>query len=182
MKRPSLKVISIAAITIASLAAGLITAAYMQTRTLDSGNEARLVNIELADVNQSIRRGKEWLGSVVVVNHWATWCPPCREEMPLLIDSQNTLSARGLQIVGIAHDSAEAARIYGDTIGINYPSLVADENSFELMQKQGNSGGHLPFTAVFDRNGMLVISKLGKYTKSELDQIILPKLEPRNSS
>lgn len=136
---------------------------------------ANLETFELADVDGAVRSSNEWRGKVVVLNHWATWCPPCLEEMPLLISYQELYGDAGLQVVGIAHDSAEAARRYGDDIGINYPSLVAGETGTELMARQGNRGS-LPFTLIFDRDGALAASKLGRLSESELHKTIQPLL------
>ena len=134
---------------------------------------ATLAQIELPDTAKTVRNGNEWLGKVVVVNHWATWCPPCREEIPLLIETQQRLGERGVQIVGIAHDLLDTARAFGDSIGINYPSLVAITGGGELMQKQGNTpDGPLPFTAFFNRQGKLVNTQLGQLSKEELNRAI----------
>lgn len=138
---------------------------------------ATITQLELPDIDKNLRNGKEWLGKVVVVNHWATWCPPCREEIPLLIETQRRLGEQGVQVVGIAHDLLDDARAFSDGIGINYPSLVAIVGGGEIMRQQGNrGGGALPFTAFFDRQGNLVDARLGQLSQSELNQAIAPLL------
>lgn len=137
---------------------------------------ASITDLKLADIDKQLRRGDEWLGKVVVVNHWATWCPPCREEIPLLIDAQNQFGERGLQVIGIAHDQMNATRTFGDHIGINYPSLVALHDGAQLMRQHGNAHARLPFTAFFDRNGNLVGNKLGAISATELHRAIAPLL------
>jgi len=130
---------------------------------------ATLAQIEFPDVEKNLRNGSEWLGKVVVVNHWATWCPPCVEEIPLLIEIQRNYQARGVQMVGIAHDFLDAARAYGDLAGINYPSLVALSGGFEIMRRHGNvAGTPLPFTVFFDRAGKLADSHLGQLSRDKL--------------
>ncbi len=142
-----------------------------------SAQTAVLQQLELPDVRKKLRNGEEWLGQVVVVNHWATWCPPCLEEIPMLIEFNAAMSAQGVQVVGIAHDLLDSARAFGDEVGINYPSLVSIVGSNELLASHGNdNAGALPFTAIFDRNGQLVSSRLGKLDYPELSGMVEPFL------
>ncbi len=135
---------------------------------------ATVAQISLPDIDKNLRHGDEWRGQVVVVNHWATWCPPCREEIPLLVDYQHRFGGRGLQIIGIAHDHLDDARVFGDSAGINYPSLVAISGGDALMRQQGNHRGALPFTAFFDRAGNLAHAQLGQLSAQDLDQALAP--------
>lgn len=138
---------------------------------------ATLAQISLPDINKELRNGNEWLGKVVVVNHWGTWCPPCIEEIPLLIEYQKRSRHLGVQIVGIAHDLVDTTRAYSDSVGMNYPSLVAITDGTDLMRQQGNRpDGPLPFTAFFDRSGNLVHSYLGKLSEASLDEMVRPLL------
>lgn len=132
-----------------------------------------LADIELPDIDRRLRRGDEWRGQVVVVNHWATWCPPCREEIPLLVDAQRRLGGRGVQVIGIAHDLLDTARAFGLEMGINYPSLVAITGGEELMRAQGNTrAGALPFTVFFARDGRIAATHLGQLSAAQLQQAI----------
>jgi thiol-disulfide isomerase/thioredoxin len=161
--------------------AGSVLGGYFRMQKEESavppGATATLQQIELPDVDKNLRSGNEWLGKVVIVNHWATWCAPCREEIPMLIEYRHQTMDKGVEVVGIAHDQLDSTRIFGDEIGIDYPSLVAIVGGTELMVSQGNpSGGALPFTVVFDRQGKLVRTKLGKISLEELHATVDPLL------
>ena len=106
-----------------------------------------------------------------LVNFWATWCPPCREEIPLLVQTQNHYRARGLQIIGIAVDQVEAVGEFGALMGINYHSWIADD-PFALMQRYGNNDGALPYSVLLARDGTVLARKLGPYSPAELTEIL----------
>ena len=101
------------------------------------------------------------LGRVVLVNFWATWCAPCREEMPEFIKAQKDFGAQGLQIVGIAIDSADKVRPFATEIGLNYPTLIGGFGAMELSRTLGNGVMALPFTVVLDRKGGIAHTQLG---------------------
>lgn len=144
-----------------------------QFRAQTASGEASISDLSLPDILDQQQEGSQWLGKVVVVNHWATWCPPCIKEIPLLIETQTALGERGLQIVGVAHDTREAARVFGDQMGINYPSLVVASGGGELLKAQGNDQvSALPYTAFFDREGKLAANKLGLLKPEELNGIL----------
>lgn len=131
-----------------------------------------LAELRLPDIDKNLRHGEEWLGKIVIVNHWASWCPPCLEEIPLLIEAQNQYRENGIQVIGVAHDLIDTARAFSDQMGINYPSLVAIDNGNELLRQQGNSTAALPFTVFFDREGNWLSGQLGQLSHSELHKII----------
>lgn len=170
---PAYKLLSVLA-----LALGVLFGLYQSgLYPFSAPSRAELSEISLPDVDGQLQNGEQWLGNVVLVNHWASWCPPCVREIPVLVDAQERLRERGLQVVGIAHDFPEAARVFGDQIGINYPSLVVSAGGAELMVAQGNSqGSALPFTAVFDRNGQLAESRLGELDSAAVSSLVEPLL------
>jgi thiol-disulfide isomerase/thioredoxin len=113
---------------------------------------------------------------VVVVNFWASWCPPCREEIPGLVRIQHKFAANGLQVVGIAVDSVEKSRQAAGEMGISYPVLVAEVQIIDVTRRLGNRAGGLPFTVVLDRDGRLVTTHLGLLSEAQLERLVRPLL------
>ncbi|MGQ0512118.1 MAG: TlpA disulfide reductase family protein [Betaproteobacteria bacterium] len=118
------------------------------------------------------RRIAEWRGKVVAVNFWATWCAPCREEIPMFMEVRRERGPQVFEIVGIAIDSADKVAEYARNVAISYPVLVADGSGLDLIRKLGNTSGGLPYTAFLDRDGRPVRSKLGAFKRSELDALL----------
>jgi thiol-disulfide isomerase/thioredoxin len=108
----------------------------------------------------------DWHGKIVLVNFWATWCAPCREEIPLLVQLQARYAASGLQVVGIATDetSTKDVKDYLTKMVVNYPMLMGDENVDRMVAGFGGNLIGLPFSLLLDRNGHVL-----KLTAGELD-------------
>jgi thiol-disulfide isomerase/thioredoxin len=114
----------------------------------------------------------QWRGKTLVVNFWATWCPPCREEMPLLGRTQAEWQSKGVQIVGIGIDEVDAIRKFRDANKLAFPLLVAGPEQIELAQKLGNTAQGLPFTVVIGRDGTLRNVKLGPFRGDQLEKLL----------
>jgi peroxiredoxin len=97
----------------------------------------------------------DFSGKTLLINFWATWCAPCREEMPMLMDLQREYGALGLQVIGIALDNVDSVRSFVDTYGISYPVLLGAEDVFTTSAAYGNSEGVLPYTVLVDRDGII---------------------------
>ena len=110
----------------------------------------------------------QWKGRVLVVNFWATWCPPCVEEMPDLQKIRDEYRARGVEIVGIGIDNEAKIRAFRDQYRLTLPLLVAGFEGSSLAQALGNKAGALPYTALVDRSGHVVQRKLGQIRPAEL--------------
>ena len=160
-------------------AAGLAAAAagFMVGPLLLNGKEQGdgiLRSATMVDLSGKPRAPAEWGGRVLVWNFWATWCAPCREEIPLLIAAREKYGLSGIEIVGIAVDNAAKVREFSSSFNISYPILLAEADGIELMRKLGNSSGGLPYTVVADRQGKVVYRKLGALKQADLDAILGP--------
>ena len=124
------------------------------------------------DLRGNARRLIDWKGTVAVVNFWATWCEPCREEIPLLIHVSDKFAASGVQVVGIAIDTVAKIVDFASKYQITYPTLVGDARALDLLRQLGNQAGALPYSVVLDRAGTVASRKLGAYKPGELEGVL----------
>lgn len=114
--------------------------------------------------------GGDLKGQVVVLNFWATWCIPCREEIPMFNSVQAAYGKAGVQFIGIAIDDTETIRAFIKTTPIDYPVLIGGLDAIELSRKLGNRLQGLPFTALFDRKGALSYAQTGPLSQALLEE------------
>jgi thiol-disulfide isomerase/thioredoxin len=154
---------------VAALAGGVVAALGLQSRS----GAAELLSSGYPDLSGKVWRLAEWRGRPLVCNFWATWCEPCREEIPLLHAVHLKYAVNSLQIVGIAVDNADNVRKYLQAVQVAYPMLVADASAIDLMRRAGNTSGGLPFTVMLDAAGRLRERRLGAYTAAQLEREIV---------
>ena len=158
------------AVGAAAAGAGLFAGALF----LQSGSGASaLLSAAYPDVAGRERRLVEWKGRVLVCNFWATWCAPCREEMPMLSKLRDEYAAKGVEFVGIGIDSAAKIRDFLKDYPVSYPLLVAGAEAIDLMRALGNSAGALPFTVVLDRAGAVAYRRLGLLAREDLEKALV---------
>ena len=120
---------------------------------------------DTSGVNQAL---SQWRGKILVVNFWATWCPPCREEMPAFSQLAEKHAANGVQFVGISIDTLNNVLDFQKRTPVSYPLLIGTMETVQNTIPLGNNAQALPFTAIFDRSGVLYSVKLGRLPEAEL--------------
>lgn len=136
----------------------------------------RYEDFELPDVDGQRRRLSELEGRVIVVNFWATWCPPCVRELPMLAEVERRLSGQGLSIVGVAEDDADDVRAFLERYPTGYLQLIANPFAESISGRYGNVRRVLPFTVVIDRDGTKVWQRFGEVSEAQLLEVVEPLL------
>lgn len=165
------------AAALAALAAGFFVSRILHAPRPEA-MPAAAMDFTLPDLEGQPRSLAQWRGKIILLNFWATWCPPCREEIPLFIRLQERYGHKGLQIVGVAIDKKEAVAEFRRQLDISYPLLMAEAKGLDLLTSFGNRSGLLPYSVVIDREGAIRSYKLGAYRERELEELLAPLLAP----
>ncbi|MBP6109279.1 MAG: TlpA family protein disulfide reductase [Rhodocyclaceae bacterium] len=177
-------------ILVAGIAAALISVAalsYLLTRDIVSEAPPNLASLAvpqahtstaitaltLPDTTGANQSMSQWRGKILVVNFWATWCPPCREEMPAFSRLAEKHAANGVQFVGISIDTLNNVLDFQKRTPVSYPLLIGTMETVQNTIPLGNNAQALPFTAIFDRSGVLHSVKLGRLAEAELAHTLL---------
>ena len=125
---------------------------------------------ELPDVDGNLIEFAEFAGQITIIDFWATWCAPCRKEIPELVEVYGKYRDRGVSIVGISLDQPgnPAIREFLDEFGVNYPVVIGNA---EVMEAFGDVDG-VPTTYVIDRNGRVIAKHLGYTNKATFEREI----------
>jgi thiol-disulfide isomerase/thioredoxin len=131
-----------------------------------------LPDFSLPDLKGRMHSIREWAGRPLMINFWATWCGPCREEIPLLNKIRRTPPVYGLEIVGIAVDIPEDVVKYVANTPIEYPVLVGEDGGAEAASAFGVHELALPFTVFLDHNGHVLALRVGQLHEDQASLIL----------
>ncbi|NMG46053.1 redoxin family protein [Aromatoleum toluvorans] len=140
---------------------------------------APILALNLPDSKGANQALAQWRGKVLVVNFWATWCPPCLREIPEFSAVSRRFADAPVQFVGIGIDQPDNVRKFAEENKVPYPLLIAPLETLAVTSALGNSSQALPFTAIFDRQGELDFVKLGTLNEAELEGKIRALLASR---
>jgi thiol-disulfide isomerase/thioredoxin len=133
---------------------------------------ATLPQISLPD-REGVPRGFDhWQGRSLIVNFWATWCAPCRREIPLLAALQREHAAEGVQVVGVAVDYRDKVLAYADEMKIDYPLLISEQEALDAAAAFGIDVVGLPFTVFSDGQGRIIAAHMGELTSPQAEVIL----------
>jgi thiol-disulfide isomerase/thioredoxin len=137
-----------------------------------SSGAAKLLDHSFHDLDGRATRLRDWRSRVLLCNFWATWCAPCREEIPLLLAVRRQYAANGLEVAGIGIDHVDKLQNFAKEYSMAYPVLVAAENSSELLRLLGDNAAALPYSVLFDAKRRVTYRKLGAWSRPELEREI----------
>ena len=157
---------------LAGIAASFYINSLSDTEEPAAAAAIRLEHIELPDLHGNRQSLAQWQGKLLLVNFWASWCPPCLEEIPVFVSLRKKNVDDGFEVVGISVDSVQKILRIRDSTGIDYPLLDGEKDGLSLMANLGNHTGALPYSVLFDHNGNAVHFKTGQFSRQELEELI----------
>ena len=174
-------------ITVGFIALGMLVSLWLILKPSDQSpsNQSEVINkshslkrrdFSLPDINGTIQPFSQWNDKVVLLNFWATWCPPCRREMPDFIDVYERYKDQGFVVVGVGIDDEKKVAEFVDHLGVSYPILVGGRTAMKVSHLYGNRHGALPYSIIIDRNGVIRYRAGGFMPKNTLINQITPLL------
>ncbi len=141
----------------------------------------KLPIFSLADLAGKSTSISTWAGKSLILNFWATWCAPCRQEMPLLAVLHHDWAQRNVEVIGIAYDEPKAVKSFAEQYKIPYPLLVGEQDVLDVMALLGVQTPAFPFTLFTDRHGEVVALFMGELHRPQAE-LIMAEVELLNNS
>ena len=183
----SKQIFIIALVAIVGLTGGFFLNQYLNKNEVTSTSPVKKRRVDIStpeyrpefalkDLEDKVRHAKEWDGKVLLINFWATWCPPCVREIPAFVELHETYKDKGFEIIGIAIDNKQAVIDFIDPMGAEYPILLGEDTGIQLSQAYGNRLGVLPYSIIVDRKGKIISTHRNELTFEMVEKEIKPLL------
>ena len=165
--------IVITAISLLALLAGVVSSHWISQTGLasDPSIKAFFANAWQTPEGKPAN-SEDWRNKVLVVNFWASWCPPCVEEMPALNKIAQEYADKNVLIVGIGIDSPSNIREFLEKTPVSYPIVIGGLEGSNLSKQMGNTQGALPYTVIINPQGKSIYTKLGKINEDDIKKAI----------
>jgi peroxiredoxin len=155
-----------------------ITIRYALPKALTTSLQTHaLYAASFPDDNGTPQALSQWQGKVTVINFWATWCQPCREEMPELSRLQDQYRDRGVIVLGISTDDVDKIREFAKETKVSYPLLAGDMEAMNIGASLGNDKGVLPYTVIIQADGSIANTYFGRINQALLEKTLLPLIK-----
>ncbi|MEO8461018.1 MAG: TlpA disulfide reductase family protein [Dokdonella sp.] len=173
-------------LAVASAGVGLLISEWLRPVARPASASPATPDLKIGDQRPDVtlpmldgtpRRLSSWDGKLIVLNFWASWCGPCREEMPLLDRARKRHAGQGLEVIGIAADNTADAAGFLREHPVSYPILVdSPQAGPDVSQRFGNSRSVLPYTVLIGRDGRVLAQRFGNFSEDALERWLAPHL------
>jgi thiol-disulfide isomerase/thioredoxin len=152
---------------------------FQDSPLVDGGKQATqtLFAASFPDEKGQSQNLKQYAGKIVVLNFWASWCEPCREEMPELSKLYETYKDKNLVVLGVAIDDVAAISKFVKETKVSYPLFAADMQGMEIATNLGNNKDVLPYTVIIKADGSVAKTYFGRVTKPLLEETLTKLLK-----
>ncbi len=158
-------------VAIVALAAGIGVQIINKPKEIQT---VSLATISLPNLKGEMQSLSKWQGKTLIINFWATWCPPCLKEIPDFMALQDEFKDKNIQFIGIALEDQQTIATYQAEININYPILIAEFTGAQIARSWGNALNIVPFTVVINPQGEIIHRQMGEFSRQQVLSIIQP--------
>ena len=153
-----------------ALALGVVVGLWQTTPPTPATSADQIYTAKFSDVDGRQQPLSQWRGKIMVINFWATWCPPCRSEIPDFVKVSQATFDKGVVFVGIALDEVDPVIRFAQEYGVKYPMLIGGEPGYAFAEMLGNRTSSIPYTVIVDRQGVVKYVSLGQLSREELEK------------
>ena len=143
---------------------------------INKSHSLKRQDFTLPDLNGRQQQFSQWDDKVVLLNFWATWCPPCRREMPDFIEVYTQYKDKDFIVIGVGIDDEDRIADFVKKLAVNYPILVGGQAAMQVSYRYGNNSGALPYSIIIDKKGIIRFRAGGLISRSKLISQIEPLL------